>query len=179
MCVLDEAILRVLALLKSSAKTLKIRMIKYIKKIEEDFPEEIKSAAATPAAEHLFTVCEDNEDKLLPEEQALAFHHTVAQLLFLSARARPDTCTAVSFLCSRRRAPDEDDWGKLKRVLKYLYGTKHMKLCIAADNLENSTWWVDASYAVHWDSRSHTGMVMSFGIGAGMSGSWRQNHLRT
>ena len=33
---------------------------------------------------------------------------------------------------------------------------------------------VDASYAVHWDSRSHTGMVMYFGLGAVMSGSWRQ-----
>ena len=100
-------------------------MIKYIKEIHEDFPEEIKSVAATPTSEHLFTVCEDNKEKLLPEEQALAFHHTVAQLLFLSARARPDTHTAVSFLCSRTRAPDEDDWGKLKRVRKYLYGTKH------------------------------------------------------
>ena len=40
----------------SSTKTLKIGMIKYIKKIHEDFPEEIKSAPATPAAEHLFTV---------------------------------------------------------------------------------------------------------------------------
>ena len=62
----------------SSTKTLKIRMIKYIKKIHEDFPEERKSAAATPAAVHLFTVCEDNKDKLLPEEQALVFHHTTA-----------------------------------------------------------------------------------------------------
>ena len=49
----------------SSAKTLKIGMINYIKKIHKDFPEEIKSAAATPAAEHLFTVREDNKDKLL------------------------------------------------------------------------------------------------------------------
>ena len=86
----------------SSAKVLKIGMIKYIKKIHEDFEEEIKLAAATPAAEHLFNVCKDNKDKLLPEEQALAFHHTTTQLLFLSARARPDTRTAVSFLCLRR-----------------------------------------------------------------------------
>ena len=70
----------------SSAKTLKIGMINYIKKIHKDFPEEIKSAATTPAAEHLFTVREDNKDKLLPEEQSLVFHHTVAQLLFLSAK---------------------------------------------------------------------------------------------
>eukprot|EP00957_Ditylum_brightwellii_P043007 3257865-Ditylum_brightwellii.AAC.1 len=46
--------------------------------------------AVTPAAEHLFEVCKDNKDKLLSEEQTLAFHRTTAQLLFLSAHARPD-----------------------------------------------------------------------------------------
>ena len=50
----------------SSDKVLKIGMIKYIKKIHEEFPEEIKSSAATPAAEHLFDVREDNEEILLP-----------------------------------------------------------------------------------------------------------------
>ena len=45
-------------------------MIKYIKKIHEDFPEKIKSSAATPAAKHLFDVREDNKDKILPEDQA-------------------------------------------------------------------------------------------------------------
>ena len=38
----------------SSSRVLKIGMIKYIKKIHEEFPEEIKTAAATPTAEHLF-----------------------------------------------------------------------------------------------------------------------------
>jgi len=132
----------------SSDKVLKIRMIKYIKKIHEEFPEEIKTAAATPAAEHLFDVREDKKDILLPEEQALAFHRTTAQLLFLGAPARPNIHTPVSFLCSRTKQPDKDDWGKLKRVLKYLYGTRHMKPCLTADNLETRTWWVDASYAV-------------------------------
>ena len=74
----------------STPKVLKIGMIKYIKKVLEEFQEEIKSVAATPAAEHLFEVREDNTEKLLLEEQALAFHRTTAQLLFLSARARPD-----------------------------------------------------------------------------------------
>ena len=49
-----------------------------------------------------------------------------------------------------------------------------MKLCLTTENLDNITWWIDASYAVHWDSRSHTGMVMSLGLGAVMPGSWRQ-----
>ena len=62
----------------------------------------------------------------------------------------------------------------MKHVLNYLYGTLHMKLCLSVDNLHTLTWWVDASYTVHWDSRSHTSMVMSMGLGAAMSGSWRQ-----
>ena len=55
----------------SSAKVFKIGMIKYIKKILEEFPKVIKSAAATPAAEHLFDVREDNKDTILPETQML------------------------------------------------------------------------------------------------------------
>eukprot|EP00957_Ditylum_brightwellii_P014383 1082058-Ditylum_brightwellii.AAC.1 len=38
----------------------------------------INKKAASPAAEHLFEVCKDDKDKLLPEEQALAFHCTTA-----------------------------------------------------------------------------------------------------
>ena len=68
----------------SSPKVLKIGMIKYINKIHEDFPEEIKSSAATQAAENLFDVREDNKYKLIPEEQAQEFHRTTDQF-FLCA----------------------------------------------------------------------------------------------
>ena len=49
-----------------------------------------------------------------------------------------------------------------------------MKLCLSVDNLHTLTWWVDASYAVHWDSRIHTGMVMSMGLRAATSSRWSQ-----
>ena len=60
---------------------------------------------------------EDDKSKVLPEEQARHFHHNVAQLLFLAMRARPNIQTAIAFLTKSVREPDEDDWGKLKRVL--------------------------------------------------------------
>ena len=97
----------------STANMLKIGMIKYMKKIHEDFPEEIKSAAAISAAEHIFNARKDNQDKILPEEKAQAFHHTPAQLLFLCTRPQPGIRKAVSFLCTRCKTPDEDNWGKL------------------------------------------------------------------
>jgi len=145
-------------------------MIKYLKKIFVAFPEEITKTAETLATEHLFKVADpDDDSKLLPEEQAQAFHHSVAQLLFLSMRARPDIQTAVSFLTKRVRAPDEHDWGKLKRVLKYLKGTMHMKLTLSMDNMTTIAWYVDASYGAHMDLKGHTGMMMTLGKGAVMS----------
>ena len=51
--------------------------------------------------------------------------------------------TAVAFLTTRVKSPDEDDWGKLKRVLKYLNGTKYLKLRLTVDNLSVLKWYVD------------------------------------
>ena len=62
-------------------------MIKYVKKIYKDYHQEIKYTAPTTASGHLFDVCEDNQDRLLREEQAKALHHSTAQLLILCARS--------------------------------------------------------------------------------------------
>jgi hypothetical protein len=86
-----------------------INMVEYT-----DFPEEIIATQTSPVAEHLFTVWSDAEAKPLPEEQAMAFHHATAQLLFLSARARHDILPATAFLMTRVNSPDEDNWGKVK-----------------------------------------------------------------
>jgi hypothetical protein len=93
-------------------------MCKYLSNVIADFSEEITGVPATPAADHLFKVRED--DKKLSKEQADAFHHTVNQLMFAANRACQDIQTAVSFLTARVQAPGEDDWEKLKRVSKYL-----------------------------------------------------------
>ena len=74
----------------------------------------ITGKAATPAADHMFSVRDADEAKYLPEEKDISFHHTTAQLLFLSLRARREIQTAVSFLTTRVKKPDEGDWGKLK-----------------------------------------------------------------
>jgi hypothetical protein len=96
------------------------------------------------------------------------------QLLYLSQRARPDIRTAVSFLCGRLQQPDEDDYKKLARVMKYLDGTVDMPLILAADASGKIRWWVDASYAVHNDMKSHTGGTMSLGKGSLYSSSTKQ-----
>ena len=93
------------------------------------------------------------------------FHHNVAKLLFLCKRARPDIETAVAFLCTHVKAPDTDDYKKLTRVMRYLRGTVNMPLTLEAESMQIVKWWVDASFAVNPEMKSHTGAVMTLGKG--------------
>ena len=80
----------------------------------------------------------------------------------------------MAFLTTRVKRPKEDNWGKLRKVLKYLKGTKYMKLTLTVDNLSIIKWWVDASDRTHHDLKGHTGSMMSLGGGAVVSGSRKQ-----
>jgi hypothetical protein len=102
------------------------------------------------------------------------FHSITAKILFfLCKRGRPDVQVPIAFLCTRVQAPDVDDYKKLRRVVNYLRETKKLYLTLEAENLQMIKWWVDASFAVHHDMRSHTGGVMSLGKGAIYSTSTR------
>ena len=63
-------------------------MIEYIGKMLGDIPEDMKGESATPAAHHLFDISEDATK--LSQADVDIFHHFVAQLLYISKRARPD-----------------------------------------------------------------------------------------
>jgi hypothetical protein len=67
-----------------------------------------------------------------------------------------------------------DDFQKLKRMLQFLRGTKDEYLTLSASSLHNVRWWVDVSYAVHPDMKSHTGGAMSLGQGVIYGASKRQ-----
>jgi hypothetical protein len=150
-----------------------IRMVDYIENMLMELPVDMDGESATPAPNHLFKVNLENP-VMLDKEQADMFHHNVAKLLFLCKRARPDIQTAVAFLCTRVKGPDTDDYKKLTRVMKYLRATTNMPLLLEADNINVMKWWVDASFAIHPDMKSHTGGVMSLGRGAVHGTSTRQ-----
>jgi len=149
-----------------------IRMDDYTEALVVEMPDDMDGTASTPAAHHLFVV--NPEAEKLSEESAELFHRGTAKLLFLCKRARPDIQTAVAFLCTRVSSPDVDDYKKLRRVVQYLRGTPKFCLTLEADSLQVIKWWVDASFAVHADMRSHTGGAMSLGKGAIYSSSTRQ-----
>ena len=95
-------------------------------------------------------------------------------LLYLSKKTRPDILIAVSFLSTRVKAPTYDDWKKLGRCIRHLAVTKDLPLTLEASGNGIIRWWVDASYAVHPNMRSHTGATMTLGKGSPYSLSSKQ-----
>jgi hypothetical protein len=149
-----------------------IRMQDYIRKVIEEAPDDMDGTTATPAAYNLFDV--DKNGVPLSNYKAELFHYFTAKLLFLCKRARPDIQTALAFLCTRVKAPDQHDYKKLARVIRYLRGTATLHLTLQIDKVTAIKWYVDASFAVHHDMRSHTGSVMIMGKGAIYSASTKQ-----
>ncbi len=72
----------------------------------------------------------------------------------------------MAFLTTRVKNPDENNWGKLNRVLKYLNGTKYLKLKLSVDNLAMLKWCIDGSHNIHADCTGHGGALFTMGKGA-------------
>ena len=143
--------------------TVEMEAISHIEEAIETFPEEINRIVRLPAGHGLFDV--NDNDELLSKERADIYHSLVMKLMWIEKRTRPDIETTVAFLSTRVSHPNITDWAKLKRLLQYLHTTIHLKRIIGADTLHLLYTWIDASYAVHPNMRSHTGGCMSLGTG--------------
>jgi len=144
--------------------SVKINMKKYIEGTIETFldeePDEKLSQVMTPATNNLFWT-RDGESAKLSKKRAGVFHATVAKLLFVAKRARPDILLAISFLTTRVKQPDTDDWNK--RILSYLNGTMEYCLTITCTDITKLVWYIDGSYASHEDMRGQSGAVLVTG----------------
>ena len=136
----------------------------------------INKSCDTPAPGHLLT--QSGNDHLLNDMHKEKFHSTVAKLLYIAKRTRPDILLPVNFLCTRVQHPNMGDYLKLVRVLRYLYGTSDESLVLTMNEATNETItlhvYIDAAYGVHDDMKSHSGMVISLGEGALLAMSTKQ-----
>lgn len=119
--------------------------------------------ASSPATVNLFRI--DASSNLLSTGDKEFFHSVVASLLYLSKRVRPDLLLAISFLTTRVQNPTQQDLCKLMRVLKYLNATKDLVLHLRGDDFLCICAYIDASFAVHDDYKSHSGVFVSIGMG--------------
>ena len=147
-------------------KTFTVDMRAQIMQVIDEFEKYDTSDSATisPAAHYLFTVNPDREK--LDKEKSIVFHSITSKLGYIMKRGRPDTETSISFLMKWVSKSDHDDWNKLRRIIGILKRTIDNVRVIGATSITEIMTFVDSSYAVHDNMRSHTGGLVSFGIGA-------------
>jgi hypothetical protein len=111
----------------------KVTMLPCVKEIVDNFAWQSGDAmmAVAPAAEHLFEI--DNDANKLTEEMGKLFHNFVAKCLFVTRRARPDVHATITFLSTRVRQPDKDEWKKLQQMTPHPTGLLEPPLILSAN----------------------------------------------
>ena len=143
-------------------KTVSVNMDGYVDDLLEGLGDFL-GVADTPATKNLFRV--RKESRKLDSDEKEFFHSTIAKILYLGKRVRPDLLVTISFLVRRVQLPDADDYEKMVRLIQYIRGTKGYGIRLSAEANLSVTAFIDAAYGVHWDLKSHTGAVITLGRG--------------
>jgi hypothetical protein len=131
----------------------------------------VEGTASTPATRDFFDQLDGDP---LPPDLSTTFHSRIAKLLYLAKRTRPDILLPVVYLSTKVTSPTTVHWGQLERILKYINGSKELGIKIRVDLPIKLSAYIDASYGVHKDAKSHSGLVISLGSGPIMVKSAKQ-----
>jgi hypothetical protein len=147
-----------------------ISMQGFVDEFVNDYPSTKK--VSSPSNTDLFETKHD--DVMLSEQNRKFFHTIVAKLLYLGKRIRPDILLTVGFLCTRVTKATERDMIKLQRLINYVCATKNKTLTLKVEYPLRVFCFVDASYGVHVDGKSHTGAAVTLGAGVFLAKSSKQ-----
>jgi hypothetical protein len=105
------------------------------------------------------------------------YQSIIGALLYIAVNARPDIAVSTSILARKVSCPSNSDWIAAKRVIRYLVGTKDLKLVFGgAGSSETLVGYSDADWAGdQTDSKSNTGFVFLYNGGAVSWASRKQN----
>lgn len=88
------------------------------------------------------------------------YRELLGSLLYAALVTRPDICTAVNFYGRFQKYATEIQWKGLKRILRYLSGTRTVGLQYQSNDNGELTSFVDADWASHEDRKSVSGCVI-------------------
>ena len=109
---------------------MKLSIIKYLYDVLQEFPENLGTTLSNPADDHLWKVNDKGMGvvptrgsvvDLPPHSSKTAFHECEDALI---------NTYEVALLAKIVNKPEEDDWGELDHMLKYIKGTSKLKLVL-------------------------------------------------
>ena len=88
------------------------------------------------------------------------YQSAVGSLIYRSSRTRPDIAYAVSNVAQFSAKPNKQHWTAVKRILRYLQGTKFFGLLYAKEESKECVGYSDADRAGDLDNRRSTSVCI-------------------
>ena len=104
------------------------------------------------------------------EKDKYPYQQAIGTLMYLLQGTRPHLAFAISTLSKYNKNHTKTHWDAVKKVFRYLQGTKHLKLNFKQNNEIDLIGYGDASWGSEWDGRSVTGYLFKL---QGAAISWR------
>ncbi|MBW0513120.1 hypothetical protein O181_052835 [Austropuccinia psidii MF-1] len=159
---------------RNNEEVIQINQSHYIEELLKKYNMEDCKVTLTPMQRNLklkaATEAEKDEFKTLNEN----YRSAIGSLNYLSQCTRPDVAYAVGHLSQLLEKPSCQHWASLKRVLRYLKGTKDLGINYHKTGENEIVGYSDSSWAEDLGQRSWSGYIFT------MSGgiiSWRSKKL--
>ncbi|KXJ71623.1 hypothetical protein RP20_CCG020139 [Aedes albopictus] len=141
---------------------------RYVDELLERFKMTNCNTVSTPADPHQrLTKTGSTTKKQKQHMEKVLFRQLVGGLQFLAHCTRPDIAYAVNVVSSFSSDPSEVHWVAAKRILRYLKGTKSMKLTFRKQSAPSFDGFSDADWGNDPETRrSITGYTFQYGGGS-------------
>ena len=139
---------------KPYSKEIWIGQEAYTKCVLERFGMESSKPASTPVntGTNLKKAADDSQ-----RVDQVNYQCAVGHLLYLSTKTRPDIAYAVSDVARFSADPTEEHWIPVKRIMRYLHGTRDMGLLYdGSKTMTSCVGYSDADWAGDLDDRKST-----------------------
>jgi hypothetical protein len=139
----------------------------YIDRILEKFGLSNSKPVSTPMSTEVLSaaMCPKTPDEFKSMKN-VPYRQAVGSIMYLAVSTRPDIAKAVSSVSKYLENPGQKHWNSVKRILKYLKGTRALKLHLGGTSEIELKVWSDADWAGDLDKRrSTTGYVVFLGGG--------------
>ena len=136
---------------------------RYLENMAKEFSKH--RGCITPSNLELFM--EEEDPNYVPVEQDKTDYKGAIGELIHALYVRIDILKEVTFLAKKSEIPGPKAWKAYRRIIHYLYHFPSLPINFRSKVGDIVTCYVDASFACHQKSKSHSGMIVTIGENGG------------
>jgi len=136
------------------SKTIKFDNLQYIKELCSRY--NITEGSQYPYDRNFLS----EEEDIIPYLDITGYRSLVMSIFYVAKHSRFEILFPISYLATFSSYPMQSHYDKAITILKYLYSTQDFRITHRCHDQSFLHAYIDASYAIHRDAKSHTGSLI-------------------